>query len=118
VIFVPGSYAADEIEAALDNNLHAFVCSDNLSEEDEVRLKKKAHEKGLLVMGADCGTGIVSEVPMAFTNVVKPGNIGIVGASGTGIQEVTTIIDRLGGGVIHAIGTGDATCQMKLARSR
>src|SRR5690606_7541615 len=58
------------------------------------------------VMGPDCGTGIVSNVPMAFTNVVKPGNIGIVGASGTGIQEVTTIIDRLGGGVIHAIGTG------------
>ncbi len=106
LISVPGIYAADEIETALDNNLHAFVFSDNVSKEDEVRLKKKAHEKGLLVMGPDCGTGIVSNVPMAFTNVVKPGNIGIVGASGTGIQEVTTIIDRLGGGVIHAIGTG------------
>lgn len=57
-------------------------------------------------MGPDCGTGIVNGVPMAFTNVVKPGNIGIVGASGTGIQEVSTIIDRLGGGVTNAIGTG------------
>ena len=57
-------------------------------------------------MGPDCGTGIISGIPIAFTNVVKPGNIGIVGASGTGIQEVTAIIDRLGGGVIHAIGTG------------
>lgn len=106
LISVPGIYAADEIENALDNNLHAFVFSDNITKEDEVRLKKKAHEKGLLVMGPDCGTGIISNVPMAFTNVVKSGNIGIVGASGTGIQEVTTIIDRLGGGVIHAIGTG------------
>lgn len=59
-----------------------------------------------MMMGADCGTGIISSIPIAFTNVVSPGNIGIVGASGTGIQEVTTIIDRLGGGVVHAIGTG------------
>lgn len=103
---IPGIYAADEIEKALDAGLHAFSFSDNVSLEDEVRLKTKAHEKGLLLMGPDCGTGIISGVPIAFTNVVKPGNISIVAASGTGIQEVTTIIDRLGGGVIHAIGTG------------
>lgn len=106
LISIPGIYAASEIEKALDNDLHAFVFSDNVPIEDEVRLKKKAHEKGLLLMGPDCGTGVVSSIPMAFTNVVKPGNIGIVGASGTGIQEVTTIIDRLGGGAVHAIGTG------------
>ncbi|WP_315118201.1 acyl-CoA synthetase FdrA [uncultured Clostridium sp.] len=103
---IPGEYAADEIEKALDKNLNVFSFSDNISLEDEVRLKKKAHEKGLLLMGPDCGTGIISSIPLAFTNVVRPGNIGIVGASGTGIQEVTTIINRLGGGVVHAIGTG------------
>lgn len=102
----PGEYTAPEIEAALDKGLHVFSFSDNISLEDEIRLKKKAHEKGLMFMGPDCGTGIISGIPIAFTNVVKPGNIGIVGASGTGIQEVTAIIDRLGGGVIHAIGTG------------
>jgi len=103
---VPGTYAAPEIENALNRSLHAFVFSDNVSLEDEVCLKKMAHEKGLLVMGPDCGTGIVGGVPLAFTNEIRTGNIGIVGASGTGIQEVSTIIDRLGGGVIHAIGTG------------
>lgn len=103
---IPGEYAADEIEKALDKGLNVFSFTDNISLEDEVRLKKKAHEKGLLLMGPDCGTGIISSIPIAFTNVVRPGNIGIVGASGTGIQEVTTIIDRLGGGVVHAIGTG------------
>ncbi|MBG9986928.1 acyl-CoA synthetase FdrA [Facklamia sp. DSM 111018] len=103
---IPGEYAAAEIEKALDEGLHVFSFSDNVALEDEVRLKEKAHEKGLLLMGPDCGTGIISSIPMAFTNVVKPGNIGVVGASGTGIQEVTTIIDRLGGGVVHAIGTG------------
>ena len=102
----PGEYTAPEIEAALEKGLHVFSFSDNISLEDEIRLKKLAHEKGLLFMGPDCGTGILSGIPIAFTNVVKPGNIGIVGASGTGIQEVTAIIDRLGGGVIHAIGTG------------
>ena len=106
LISIPGQYAAREIEHALDQGLHVFSFSDNVALEDEVRLKNKAHEAGLLLMGPDCGTGIISGIPLAFTNVVRPGNIGIVGASGTGIQEVTTIIDRLGGGVVNAIGTG------------
>lgn len=106
LISVPGEYAADEIERGLDNGLNVFSFSDNVSLEDEVRLKKKAHENGLLLMGPDSGTGVISSVPLAFTNVSTPGNIGIVGASGTGIQETATIIDELGGGVVHAIGTG------------
>ncbi|GCF95266.1 acyl-CoA synthetase FdrA [Enterococcus florum] len=103
---IPGEYGAAEMETALKNGLHVFSFTDNVAIEDEVRLKKLAHEKGLLMMGPDCGTGIISSIPVAFTNVVSPGNIGVVGASGTGIQEVTTIIDRLGNGVVHAIGTG------------
>jgi succinyl-CoA synthetase alpha subunit len=103
---IPGEYGASEMEVALDRGLHVFSFTDNISLEDEIKLKIKAHEKGLLMMGPDCGTGIISSIPIAFTNVVNPGNIGIVGASGTGIQEVTTIIDRLGGGCVHAIGTG------------
>lgn len=103
---IPGEYAAVEIEAALSKGLHVFSFSDNIALEDEIHLKQIAHEKGLMFMGPDCGTGIISSIPIAFTNVVKPGNIGIVGASGTGIQEVTTIIEKLGGGVVHAIGTG------------
>ena len=106
LISVPGTYAALEAEKALDEGLHPFIFSDNVAIEDEVRLKKKAHEKGLLVMGPDCGTGIINGVPMAFTNIVRPGRISIIGASGTGIQEVTTIIDKLGAGVTNAIGTG------------
>lgn len=102
----PGEYTAPEIEHALDLGLNVFSFTDNISLDDEVRLKQKAHDKGLMLMGPDCGTGIISSIPIAFTNVVKPGRIGIVGASGTGIQEVTCIIDRLGEGVTHAIGTG------------
>ena len=106
IISTPGQYAAEEAEKALDNDLHVLIFSDNVTIEDERRLKEKAHEKGLLVMGPDCGTEILAGIPLAFANVVNQGNIGLVGASGTGIQEVTVQIDRLGGGVTHAIGTG------------
>ena len=103
---IPGEYAAPELERALDLGLNVFSFTDNVSMEDEVRLKRKAHEAGLLFMGPDCGTGVISSVPLAFTNVIRPGSIGIVGASGTGIQEVSCMIDRLGEGCMHALGTG------------
>lgn len=106
VISIPGIYAAAEADRALDEGLSVFMFSDNVTIEDEAALKEKAHEKGLLVMGPDCGTGIIQGVPIAFTNHVTKGKIGIIGASGTGIQELTTIIDRLGEGVTNAIGTG------------
>lgn len=106
LISVPGEYAALEIEQALDNGLNAFVFSDNVAIEDERRLKEKAHNKGLIVMGPDCGTGVIHSVPLAFTNNIRKGRIGVIGASGTGIQEVTTLIHRYGQGVTNAIGTG------------
>lgn len=106
LISVPGQYAALEAENALNHGLNVFMFSDNVAKSDEVRLKQLAHDKGLLVMGPDCGTGIIHGVPLAFTNTVTQGDIGVVGASGTGIQEVTTIIDRMGEGVTNALGTG------------
>lgn len=106
VISVPGAYAALEADRALDEGMHVFMFSDNVSPEEELRLKQKAHAKGLLVMGPDCGTGIIQGVPIAFTNYVEKGQIAIIGASGTGIQELTTVIDRLGEGVTNAIGVG------------
>lgn len=106
LISLPGEYVYKEADKLLDKNINAFIFSDNVSMEDEKKLKDKAHQKGLLVMGPDCGTGIISGVPLAFANVVPKGNIGIVGASGTGIQEVSSIIGRKGGGISHAIGIG------------
>ena len=106
VISIPGAYEALEADRALDERMNVFMFSDNVTLEDEIKIKQKAHEKGLAVMGPDCGTGIIQGVPIAFTNNVTPGSIGIIGASGTGIQELTTIIDRLGEGVKNAIGTG------------
>ncbi len=106
VISVSGAYAAREARKALENDLHVMLFSDNISLEDEIQLKKLAHEKGLLVMGPDCGTAIISNVALCFANAVRKGNIGIVGASGTGSQEVTVLIHNLGGGITQLVGTG------------
>lgn len=106
VISVAGRYAGEEARKALDKGLHVMLFSDNVPLETEVALKKYACQKGLLVMGPDCGTAIINGVPLAFANVVNRGNIGIVAASGTGLQEVSTIIANEGAGVSQAIGTG------------
>ncbi len=106
VISVPGEHAADEAREALRRGLHVFLFSNRVSLEDEVALKLEAAERGLLVMGPDCGTAIIQGVGVGFANVVRRGPIGVVGAAGTGIQELTSLIDRAGSGVSHAIGTG------------
>jgi FdrA protein len=106
LISVPGTYAAYEAAEALRLGLHVHLFSDNVSVEQEIALKQYAAKRGLLVMGPDCGTAIINGTPLAFANVVRRGPIGVVGASGTGIQATTVLIDRLGGGLSHAIGTG------------
>lgn len=106
LISVAGRYAAREARKALEAGLHVMLFSDNVSVEDETALKKMAHKKGLLIMGPDCGTCILNGVPLAFANVVPKGPIGIVGASGTGTQEIACIVANEGTGISQAIGTG------------
>ncbi len=106
LVSVPGRYAAGVAREALDLDRHVFLYSDNVSLEDEVSLKQTARAKGLLVMGPDCGTAIVNGVGLGFANRVRRGSIGLVGASGTGLQAITVRIHELGAGVSHAIGTG------------
>jgi FdrA protein len=106
LVSVPGRYAAGVAREALELGKHVFLYSDNVSLEDEIALKKTAREKGLLVMGPDCGTAIINGVGLGFANRVRRGPIGVVGASGTGTQAVTVHLHNLGGGISHAIGTG------------
>lgn len=106
LVSVPGAHAAREAEIALRSGRHVMLFSDNVSVADELRLKDLAIARGLLMMGPDCGTAIVSGVALGFANAVRRGPIGIVGASGTGMQELSTIVHRLGGGISHALGVG------------
>ncbi len=106
LVSVNGKYASKLCDEALDLNKNVFLYSDNVSIEEERRLKLKASKKGLLVMGPDCGTAIVQGVGLGFSNHVRRGSIGIVAASGTGLQAVSVAINELGEGVSQAIGTG------------
>ena len=106
IVSLPGKYAGTEAMKAMENGMHVLLFSDNVSLEKEIELKDYAVEHNLLMMGPDCGTAIINGVALGFANIVRQGNIGIVAAAGTGLQEVTVIIDRLGGGISQALGTG------------
>ena len=106
LVSVPGRYAAGVTRQALDLDKHVFLYSDNVTLMDEIALKTTASEKGLIVMGPDCGTAIVNGVGLGFANKVRRGTIGLVAGSGTGLQQVTSRIHQFGGGITHALGTG------------
>lgn len=106
LISVPGAFAVSEARKAIRRGLHAMIFSDNVPIEDEVLLKREARDLGVLVMGPDCGTCVINGVPLAFANQLPRGDIGIIGASGTGIQEVSCLLAGMGKGISHAIGVG------------
>ncbi len=106
LVSVPGRYAAGVTRQALRLGKNVFLYSDNVTVDDETSLKEMAAARGLLVMGPDCGTAIVNGVGLGFANKVRRGAIGMVAASGTGLQQVSARIHQLGGGITHALGTG------------
>ena len=106
LISVPGEYAAAEAMKALRLGLAVMLFSDNVSLEDEIALKRYARERKLLLMGPDCGTAIIDGVPLGFANRVRAGEIGCIAGSGTGLQQVTCLVDAMGQGISQAIGTG------------
>lgn len=106
LLSVPGEHAFVEAMEALQNGMHVMIFSDNVPLEQEILLKQYGREHGLLVMGPDCGTTIVGGLGLGFANAVQPGPVSMVGASGTGIQEMCALLDDAGVGVRHALGTG------------
>jgi FdrA protein len=115
LISVPGDFAVAEARKAMALGLHTMIFSDNVPIEDEAALKREARERHLFVMGPDCGTAIIGGMPLGFANVVPRGDIGIIGASGTGIQEVSCLLARAGRGISHAIGTGGRDLKAEVA---
>ena len=114
LISLPGAEATAVARQALDQDKHVFLNSNAVSLEDEVALKHFARQKGLLVMGPDCGTAIINGIGLGFANRVRWGNIGIIGASGTGMQAIASEIHNLGHGISQAIGTGGRDLQAEV----
>ena len=106
LVSTPGAHAVREARRALDRGLNVMLFSDNVPLEAERALKDRAHALGLLVMGPDCGTAYIAGAPIAFANVVPRGRIGVIAASGTGLQEVAVLLARAGAGISHGIGVG------------
>ena len=114
LVSVPGHYAAGVAQEALALGKHIFLYSDNVPLADEVALKQVARQKGLLLMGPDCGTAVINGIGLGFANRVRRGRIGVVAASGTGLQAVITEIHNLGSGLSQAIGTGGRDLQAEV----
>jgi FdrA protein len=106
VISVPGQYATAQAWDALRAGLNVLLFSDHVTVEDEIALKEYARDHGLLLMGPGAGTAIIDGIGLGFANAVPRGNIGIVAAAGTGLQEVSTLIAKAGAGITQAIGVG------------
>ena len=106
IISCPGKYAFYEGKKALNKGLNIMIFSDNMTISEEKELKELGIKKNLLVMGPDCGTAIINQIGLCFSNKVEKGSIGLVAASGTGLQEVSVQISRMGFGISQAIGTG------------
>lgn len=106
LVSTPGRYAFADAMDALDAGTSVMVFSDNVSVAEEIRLKEAAARRGLLAMGPDCGTAVIGGVGLGFANVVRPGPVGLVAASGTGAQQVMSLLDAAGVGVSHALGVG------------
>jgi len=106
LISLPGEYAVLEAHRALTAGMHVFLFSDHVSTADEVALKHRGAERGLLVMGPGCGTAMLGQVGLGFANEVRSGPVGIVAAAGTGAQEAAILLDAAGTGVSHIVGVG------------
>lgn len=106
LVSVPGRHAGAVAREALEAGRNVLIYSDNVSLEEETALKERAAGQGLLVLGPDCGTAWIGGAGLAFANRVRRGKIGIVAASGTGLQAVASRIHALGAGISQGIGTG------------
>jgi FdrA protein len=106
LVSVPGEHAFTEALDALEAGLHVMVYSDNVPIAHEIVLKRIGAERGLLVMGPDAGTAMVGGLGLGFANVVRPGPVGVVAASGTGAQQLTCLLDEGGVGISQVLGIG------------
>jgi FdrA protein len=114
VVSIPGEYARQIVLKLLDGGLSVHLFSDHVPPEHELELKQYARDRGLLVMGPGAGTSIIGGKAIAFANVVKKGKIGVVGAAGTGLQEVTVLLSEAGLGVSEALATGGGDVKTKI----
>ena len=114
IIFVPPPFAADSIMEAADAGIRYCVAiTDGIPSQDMIRVKRymrryKADHK-MLLTGPNCAGSISPGKCMMGImpgHIYLPGNVGIVGRSGTLGYEAASQMKDVGIGVSSSIGIG------------
>ncbi|MBA3780426.1 MAG: FdrA family protein [Nocardioides sp.] len=115
LVSVPGANALVEAMDAVEAGRDVMIFSDNMPLDHELALKRAAAERGVLVMGPDCGTSVLGGIGLGFANTTETGPVALVAASGTGAQQLLCLLDHAGVGVTHALGVGgrDLSAQVR-----
>lgn len=110
VLSVPGSAVIGEAMDAIEAGRHVMIFSDNVPIEHEIILKDAARNAGVIVMGPDCGTAVIGGIGLGFANVLSQGTsdaaVGVIAASGTGAQHLTSLLDHAAVRISQVIGVG------------
>ena len=106
LLSIPGEYVKDISYKLIEQGIHQQIFSDHVPVEDELKIKKQAVTKGVLILGPGAGTSIINGKGIGFSNTISVGPVGIVAAAGTGLQEVACLLDQCGIGVKHGLGVG------------
>ena len=106
LISIPGEHVKDLSLRLIDAGIHQHIFSDHVPISDELAIKKYASSNGILILGPGSGTSIINGNGIGFSNMIRNGPVGIVAAAGTGLQEVSTLLDQCEIGVKHGLGVG------------
>ncbi|MDE0698761.1 MAG: succinate--CoA ligase subunit alpha [Boseongicola sp.] len=114
LVFVPPPFAADSIMEAADGGIRYCVCiTDGIPAGDMIRVKRYMmrypRERRMVLTGPNCagtispGKALLGIMP---GHIYLPGNVGIVGRSGTLGYEAAAQLKELGLGVSTSVGIG------------
>jgi len=114
IVSVPGEYAREIVLKLLARGINVHLFSDHVAPDQELEMKQYAASKNLLLMGPGAGTSLIGGKAIAFANVIRRGNVGIVAAAGTGLQEISALLNQAGVGVSAGLGTGGGDVKAKI----
>lgn len=114
IIFVPPPFAADSIMEAADSGIRYCVAiTDGIPAQDMIRVKRYMRryraENKMILTGPNCAGSISPGKCMMGImpgHIYIPGNVGIVGRSGTLGYEAASQMKEVGIGVSSSIGIG------------
>ena len=114
IVFVPPPFAADSIMEAADAGIkYCVAITDGIPAHDMIRVKRYMRrykeERKMVLTGPNCAGTISpgkSMLGIMPSHIYTPGNVGIIGRSGTLGYEAASQMKAMGIGVSTSIGIG------------